>query len=169
MCQVDGHRHERARFVASIAEHHALVARAHFVDVVHAFAALSLVGLIDAHGDVGRLLVDGIDNAARVAVKAVLRAVVADLADGIAHDLLHVNVCFRANFARHHHKTRGSHGLACATHVVHVGRNARRRNVAGFLKLDFLCQNGIQDSIRNLIANLVRMTFSHRLRREKIR
>lgn len=34
MRQVNGHRHERARFVAGVAEHHALVARAGFVFLI---------------------------------------------------------------------------------------------------------------------------------------
>ena len=79
--QVDGHGHERGRLVAGVAEHHALVAGAHLlVGVVARLAVLGLVALIDALGDVGALVVDGVEHAAGVAIEAVLRAIVAALA-----------------------------------------------------------------------------------------
>ena len=59
LCQVDGHGHERGRLVARVAEHHALVARADLlVGIVAGLAVLGLVGLVDALGDVGALVVD---------------------------------------------------------------------------------------------------------------
>jgi len=85
LCQVDGHGHERGSLIAGVAEHHALVAGADLlVGVVARLAVLGLVALVDALGDVGALVVDGVEHAAGVAVEAVLRAIVADLAQHLA-------------------------------------------------------------------------------------
>ena len=87
----DRHRHEIVGLVARVAEHHALVARADLVVVV-AGARLLLERLVDTHRDVGRLLVDRDDDAARLAVDAVLGVRVADLADGVAGEAGEVDV-----------------------------------------------------------------------------
>ena len=119
--------HERGRLVAGVAEHHAPVAGADLlVGVVAGLAVLGLVGLVDALRDVGALVVDGVEHAARVAVEAVLRAVVADLAQHLARDGRHVDVCLRADLARHDDHARGGHGLAGAAHLRGIGRLARR-------------------------------------------
>ena len=77
----DRQRHQLARLVRRVAEHHPLVAGADAVErVVVARVVLDLVGGVDALRDVGRLLVDRDDHAARLGVEAVLRARVADLA-----------------------------------------------------------------------------------------
>ena len=73
----DRHRHQVFGLVAGVAEHHPLVAGADLVVVV-AGAGPLLDGLVDAHRDVGRLLVDRRDDAAGVAVEAERLAVVAD-------------------------------------------------------------------------------------------
>ena len=54
----DRHGHEGVGLVAGVAEHHPLVAGADLVVGV-AGAGLLLGRLVDTHGDVGRLLVDG--------------------------------------------------------------------------------------------------------------
>ena len=73
----DRHRHQRVGLVARVAEHHSLVAGA---DLVVRVAAVGLLlhRLVDAHRDVGRLLVDGDDHAARLAVDAERGVGVAD-------------------------------------------------------------------------------------------
>ena len=73
MRQLDGHGHQLGRFVAGVAEHQALVARA---------------AGVDAHGDVGRLRLDAGEDAAGVGVKAVLRARVANVANHLAGNIL---------------------------------------------------------------------------------
>ena len=71
--------------LARVAEHHPLVAGADPVErVVVAGVVLHLVRRVDALRDVGRLLVDRDDHAARVGVEAVLGARVADLARSAA-------------------------------------------------------------------------------------
>ena len=75
--QGDGQGHQLRRLVAGVAEHHALVAGA--VAQLAVGALLVLQGLVHPQGDVGGLLVDVGDDAAGVAVKAVLGPVVADV------------------------------------------------------------------------------------------
>ena len=168
MRQINGHRHERARFVAGVAEHHALVARAGFVFLIGGFAVLGLPAFIDALGDIGALAVNGVDYAAGVAVEAILCAVVADGTNNVAHDGVNVNIGLRANFARHEHRARRGDGFARAANLRHVGRLAARRNVAGFFELDFFSENRVQNGIGNLVAQLVGMALGHRLGREQV-
>ena len=73
MRQLDRHGHQLGSFVASVAEHHALVASA---------------ASINAHGDVGRLAFHGGHDAAGFGVKAVLGAVVANVVDHLAGNRL---------------------------------------------------------------------------------
>src|SRR5438128_1664070 len=73
----DRHRHQVVRLVACVSEHHSLVAGANLVVDV-ADAVLDLARLVDAHRDVGRLLVDRNDHAAGVAVEPVGLTVVPD-------------------------------------------------------------------------------------------
>ena len=80
----DRQRHELRRLVAGVAEHHALIARAVIERVLAGLLALERV--VDAEGNVGALLVDVRDDGAGLAVKAILGAVIADLAHGLAHD-----------------------------------------------------------------------------------
>ena len=68
----DRHRHQLRRLARRVAEHHSLVARADHVErVVVARVGARLVRLVDALGDVRRLLVDRGDHRARLAVEAV--------------------------------------------------------------------------------------------------
>ena len=164
--QVNRHRHEGLRLLAGIAEHHALVTCAYrLVDVFH-LAVLRLERLVDTLRDVGRLLVDGVQNAAGRAIEAVLRAIVANLADDVAHDGRHVDVGLRADLTRDDNHARRGHGLAGAAHLRHVGGLARWGDVALFLKLGFLLEDRVENRVGNLIADLVRVTLSHRFGRE---
>ena len=141
------HGHEDGGLVGGVAEHHALVARAHEVDGVGGAAGLGVEGLVDAGGDVGALLVDEVEDAAGVGVEAELGARVADAADDVAGDLLHVEVGLGANLAGDDHGARGHEGLARAADVVHVGRHARGRDVAGLLELSLLGEKRVEDGV----------------------
>ena len=101
----DRHRHEVVGVVARVAEHHALVARADLVVDVAGAGAL-LVRLVDAHRDVGRLLVDRDDDAARLAVDAEGGVGVADLADRVAGEAGEVDVRLGADLAGDDAQTR---------------------------------------------------------------
>ena len=83
VCQVERYWHIAVRLVRSVAEHHTLVAGtlAHFLLTTHTAV------------DVVALLVDSAEDAARIAVKHILRLGVADAVDGVARYGLQVYVC----------------------------------------------------------------------------
>ncbi len=96
----DRERHQLLRLTRRVAEHHPLVARAGDVElVVVGRVGPALVGVVDALGDVGRLLVDGVDDRAGVGREAEVGVGVADLADRLARDLLDVHVRGRGDLA----------------------------------------------------------------------
>src|SRR3954468_5612389 len=127
--ELNRQRHQDFGFGAGKAEHQALVAGA---------------AGVDAHRDVGRLAMDRGDDPARVAVEPVLPVGVAGAADGLAHQLLHVDVGVGGDLARDE---------------AEPGRDERlARHAAGRI----LGQDRVQDAVRNLIGDLVRMSFRHR-------
>jgi len=68
---VDGQRHQHVGLVRRVAEHHALIAGTLLVELVlGGGAGAQLLGVVDALGDVDRLLVDGHHDATGVAVEA---------------------------------------------------------------------------------------------------
>ena len=138
-CEDERRGHVLARLVARITEHDALVAR----------ALVLLLLAADAPVDVGRLLVDGRQHAARIAVEAVVAARVADAADDPAGHALHIDVGIRAHLARHNHEARGAERLA------------------GYLRLGIAAQELIENGVRNLIGDLVGMSFGYGFRRKK--
>ncbi len=91
---VDRQRHEHVGLVAGVPEHHALVAGALLVELVlfAGGAGPDLFGVVDALGDVGRLLVERDHHTTGVAVEAERLVVVADAVDGGAHDAGDVDV-----------------------------------------------------------------------------
>ena len=91
----DRQRHQLVGLPGGVAEHHPLVARSLAVQRV-AVTVLLLVRVVDALRDVGRLLVDRDDDAARLGVEAELRARVADLADPLADEARDVDVASRS-------------------------------------------------------------------------
>jgi hypothetical protein len=161
--QVGRHGHERGGLVAGIAEHDALVARADAVVGVVGVgrALLHLVGLVDAHGDVGRLGVHVVGHGARVGIEAHLGPGVADVAHHVAHDGVDVNVGLGANLAHNRDDAGGGERLDGAAHLVDVCGVAVRRHVTGGLQLRFLGQDGVQDGIGHLVAQLVRVPFGN--------
>ena len=90
---------------------------------------------------------DGVDDAAGVGIEAELGARVADVADRVADDLVHVDVRLGANLARDHDEARGNDGLACDARVLRVGGNAIRGDVALRGKLGFLLEDCIENRI----------------------
>ena len=130
---------------------------------------LGLVALIDALGDVGALVVDGVKHAAGVAIEAVLRAIVADLAQHLARKRGHVDVCLSADLAGHNDHAGSGHGLAGAAHLRGVGRLTGRGDVALPGKLDLLLKDSVEHGVGNLIAHLVGMTLGDGLGREQVR
>ena len=83
--QRDRQRHQLGGVLDGVAEHQALIAGALGVQRVACALDAGLVGGVDALGDVGRLGADADVHAAGRPVEALLRRVVADLEDAIAH------------------------------------------------------------------------------------
>ena len=111
--------------VARVAEHHALVAGADLVVEVAGAGAL-LERLVDTHRDVGRLLVDRDDDAARLAVDAERGVGVADLADRVAGEAGEVDVRLGADLTGDHAQAGGDQRLAGDPAVRVLGAGPRR-------------------------------------------
>ena len=136
----DGHRHKLGSFVARIAEHHSLIACACLVVIVN-IAVTVLESLVNAHCDIGGLLVYGSDNGAGVTVKAVLCTVVADVDNYLSYDLGDINVTACGDLTHAHYETCGGSGFAGnSSHWV-------------------LCQYSVKNSVRDLVADLIGMSF----------
>ena len=139
--------HKLLGLVAGVAEHKSLVASADIKLV--SVALLSLKRLINAHRDVGRLLVNRAEHAAAIAVKAVLCSGVADLANGVSYDLLEINDSLGRDLAHNGYKSCRTEGLA---------RNARHR---------VLLKQSVEYRVRNFIRYFIGMSFGYRFGRKK--
>jgi len=83
--------------------------------VTHLVAGADLLGgaaHVHALCDVGALLLDGHDHVARLVVEALGGVVVADLGDGLAHDLLVVDGRLGGDLAEDHDHASLGRGLA---------------------------------------------------------
>ena len=126
--QRDRQRHQLRRLVAGEADHHALVARAHQVQTVHLADVLArLERLVDALRDVRGLALDRDHHAAGLRVEARVAAVVADLGDRLADDLLDVHVGLRGDLTEDPDRARGRRGLARDPGRRVVGEHAAPR------------------------------------------
>src|SRR5581483_3663950 len=143
----DRQRHELVRLVRGVAEHHPLVAGA---DAVHRVrvAVLLLEGMVDALRDVGRLLVDRDDDAARVGIEAELCARVADLGHLAAHEPRNVDVDVGRDLTGDDDEAGGDERLA------------------GDAAVRVLREDGVENGVRDLVGDLVRVTLGDRLGRE---
>ncbi len=144
----DRQRHQLRRLVAGVAEHQPLIARTYIQPVARAF--LCLQRAVNAHRNVRRLLMDGGNDRAAVAVKTEFRPRIADLAHSIAHDLLQVNVRVRRDLAHDGNQPRRAECLA---------RHARQ---------GILAEHLVQDRIGNDVADLVGMPLGHGLTGKKL-
>jgi hypothetical protein len=166
MREIDGHRHERARLVAGVAEHHALVPGALEIERVIALPMLDLVALVHAHGDVRALFVDRGHDATGLVVETVLRPGVAYLLDGLADDRGDVHVCMRADLPGNDHEPGRHERLARHAHVVGRRLGTRVRHVVLGGELPLTPDDRVQHRIGDLITHLVRVAFRDRLGRE---
>ena len=144
--KVDGRRHQfrihvvQAGFLGGVAEHHALVAGTLLLEqALAAGHALRDVGALRLHVHL---------HLAGVGVKTDVRRGVADVAHRLAGDALDVQVGQDgfAHLARNHHQVFGDQGFA-----GHAGLGVDR-------------QRSIQDAIRYLVADLVRVAFRYAFR-----
>ena len=134
--QTDGQRHQLGRFIAGIAEHHALITGTGNL-------------IVGAQRNVGALAVNVGDNAAGLAVKAILSAVIADRADDLAGSAGDVNIAVGRDLAHDMDKARGT------------GR------LAGNAGTGVLSQNGIEDCVGDLVTDFVGMPLRDGLGCEK--
>ena len=142
--QVSRHGHVAVGFVGGIAKHHALVTGASLF--LGSFAFLGLQSLVHAHRDITGLLVDGNQHAAGVAVKAVFSAVIADIDNGLAGNAGDVHIALGGNFTKDMDLAGGHNGFA------------------GYTTLGVFLEDGVQDSIGNLVGDFIRMAFGYGFR-----
>ena len=148
---LDRHRHQRPRLAGRVPEHHPLVAGPRPVELVLVvWIGARLIGGLDAAGDVRRLLVDRGDDGAGIRVESVLRPVVADPVERLPDDPGDVDVGLGRDLAGDDHKPRVDEALACDAAARVVGHH------------------GVEDAVRDLVADLVRMALGDRLRREEV-
>ena len=136
MAQLQCQRHVGVGFVGGVSEHNSLVASALL------FFRSAVYPLVN----VGRLLVDGAEYAARVGFKHVLRLGVANAANHIASDFTRVDVGARLDFTRQHHLTSGNKGFA------------------GNFRIGVKGEKVVDKGVRNLVGNFVGMSFRNGLR-----
>ena len=105
-------------------------------------------GMVYTLRNVGRLLVQRGQHRAGVAVKAVLASRVADFAHRVAHQLLVIDTCRRGNLTHQNHQTGCGGSFASDT------------------ALRILSKQCIQNRVRNLVADFIRMSLGHGLRSE---
>ena len=135
-----------------VPEHHPLVARTGDVEVIvlglDPFIAL-LERLVHPLGDVGRLLVDRVDDGAGVRREAELSVGVADAPDRLAGDVLDVDVDLGRDLAGNHDEAGVDQRLARDAPIWVVG------------------QDCVQNAIGDLIGDFVRVPLRDRLGGEK--
>ena len=134
MRQVECERHVVIGLVGSIAEHHTLVSG----------TLLFGVGTAHTHIDVLTLGVQRGQNTATLRLELVLGFGITDIGDRLADDLLDVHPSVTTHLAGNDDLTGSTKGLA------------------GYVSLRILCQHVIQNSVRNLVAYFVRVSFGHR-------
>src|SRR3989344_3614552 len=140
MRQRDRHGHEHVGLAGGIAEHQALVAGA--------LLEIEALALVHAGGDIGRLAADGGQHRAAVRAEAHLVGVT-DVAHHVARHLVEIHACLGRDLAREHHQVVLDQRLA--------------RHARGLV----LRQDGVQHGVRDLVTDLVRMTFRYRFRGKK--
>ena len=116
----------------------------------HALVACTADLIVGAKGDIGALAVHIGDDGAGVGVKAELGAGVADIGHDLADDLLEIDIAVGGDLAHDVHKAGGCTGLAGHTGIGVVG------------------QNFVQNGIRDLVADLVGMSFGDGLRSKQV-
>ena len=106
--------------------------------------------VVGAQCDIGALAVDVGDNSAGVSIKAVLCTGITDVRDDLADDLLEIDIAAGGDLAHNVDQTGGSAGLAGHAGIGVVG------------------QDLVQDSIGDLVADLVRMSLGDGLRSKQV-
>jgi hypothetical protein len=106
--------------------------------------------LLDSPGDVRGLFVDGRDDTAGFVVKTKNGLSISDIPDDSPDQFLKVTISVSGDFTGYENETGGHQGFA------------------GDVASRVLADEIIQDGIGDLITDFIRVTFSHRFRREKV-
>ena len=149
----DWGRHELRSLVAGIAKHESLVSGT----LLGGFLSLGLLG-IDTLCDVGALRGDDVVDEDGVGVEDVVVVVVTDLADRIADDLAQIQSGFEWGALE-----LGNGDLATDHHDIALGIGLTGDPAGGVQG-----QAGIEDSVRNSIANFVGVAFADGFGREDV-
>jgi hypothetical protein len=142
--QPDRHGHQLRGLSCGVAEHDALIPGALTVEFVGRGAFARLEGVVDSLRDVGRLPPDRDGHAARAAVEPDVGRVVADVGDALTDDPGDVDVRRGGDLARD------------------VDQPRRHQRLDGDPRVPVFGQQGIEDRIADLVADLVGMPLGHR-------
>ena len=104
---------------------------------------------------------NGVQDTAGIAVETVLSAIVSNFAKHLAGNSRHINISLSAHLAGNHDKTSSSHGFHRTTNLFRVGGNSTWSNIPLCRQLGFLSENGIQNGIGDLVADLIGMTLGY--------
>src|SRR5436190_16858915 len=140
----DRERHQLLRLPGRVPVHHPLVSRTEQVERVRV-SVLRLIGLVDALGDVRGLPVDRHHHAAGLGVEPVLRPRVADLGDALSYEAPDVYVDVGRDLAGDDDEPGRDQRLARDTPV----------RVAAY--------DGVENRVRDLVGDLVRMALGYGL------
>ena len=149
MGQRDWQRHQLRCVVARVSEHQPLIAGTLPIELIDAFSVATLVPLVDALRDVGRLGTDRHRYAARRTVETLLRRVVADSEDHLADDRWDIG----PRLGRH------------LTGDVHLARRDERLDCYPAFRV--VLEQRVEDAVTDLVGDLVRVAFGDGLGREQ--
>ena len=151
MRQIYRQRHQRFGLVGCIPEHHALIAGALGLVALLARGSGLLLGIQTRHTlvDFFALFAQRHHHAAGISIQADLGARIADIAYHVTHDALDIAVSFAGHLAEDEELALGG------------------RRLHGDMRMRVLPQHIVQNRVRNLVADLVRMPFSDGFRRNQ--
>ena len=131
--QLDSQRQVLRRLIRSIPKHDTLITRTQL---------LQRLLVVQTLRDIGALLLNGNEDIAGLVVEALLRAVVANVLDGLTNDLLVVDAGLGGDLAEDHD---------------HAGLGGC---LASYLGEGVILEGGIEDGIGDLVGNLVGVTLT---------
>ena len=129
------HRHQFRRFVTGVTKHQALVAGTLLGEHALAFC--------DPLGDIRRLAINRGQNGTGLIVETHRRVIIADLLDGLADDIRHIDIRTGGDFTGNH---------------CHAGRDESFTSHPGY---GVLGDYSIEDRVGNLVRNLVRVALGN--------
>ena len=144
VCKSDRIRHIFFCLIRCISEHHSLVSCTDcFQFFIWHLVFLCFKSFINTHSNIAWLFVNCCQNTTCVSIKSVLSSCITNFANSITNDFLNIYICICSNFSHYHNN---SCSRAClASYTAHW----------------ILFHKCIQDRIGNLVAHLIRMSFSY--------